>query len=55
MNAANKHLLSQHELENEDKINLYSKVEADDVDKAKSTIIKILQEVFDNDIISKEE
>ena len=53
--AANEHLLSQHELENGDKINFYSKVEADDVDKAKYNIIKILQEAFDNDIISKEE
>ena len=34
---------------------MYSKVEADDEDKAKSNIIKILQEAFDNDIISKEE
>ena len=34
---------------------LFSEVETDDVDKTKSHIIKILQESFDNDIISKEE
>ena len=41
MNAANKHLLPQHELENGDKINFYSKVNTDHVEKVKSNVTKI--------------
>ena len=55
MSAANKHLLSQHELENGDKINFYSKVNTNHVEKVKDNITKILQEAFDNNIINKEE
>ena len=55
MTAANEHLMSEHNLDNGEKIKFYSKVDTHHVEKVKTKITKILQEAFDNDILTNEE